>query len=79
MTSISTIAAAIPPALALGPGSETRIPMAITVIGGVAVSTALSLFVVPCLYEILSPLERRRPAAVLRDEEEHQNARKAAR
>ncbi|HLG20119.1 MAG TPA: efflux RND transporter permease subunit [Bdellovibrionota bacterium] len=68
MTTVSTIAAALPPALALGPGSETRIPMAITVIGGVTVSTALSLFVVPCLYEILSPLERQRPAVLIREE-----------
>jgi hydrophobe/amphiphile efflux-1 (HAE1) family protein len=58
MTSIATIAAAIPPALAFGPGAETRIPMAIVVIGGVLVSTLLTLFVVPCAYEILSPLER---------------------
>ncbi len=59
MTSLSTIAAAIPPALALGPGAETRIPMAITVIGGVAVSTILTLFVVPCSYSLLSSLEKK--------------------
>ncbi len=53
MTSISTIAAAIPPALAIGPGAETRIPMALTVIGGLTVSTGLTLFVVPCLYSLL--------------------------
>lgn len=39
MTSFATIAGAIPPALALGPGAETRIPMAVTIIGGVLVST----------------------------------------
>jgi len=33
MTSIATVAASIPPALALGPGAETRIPMAVSVIG----------------------------------------------
>jgi HAE1 family hydrophobic/amphiphilic exporter-1 len=67
MTSISTIAAAVPPALALGPGAETRIPMAITVIGGVLVSTLLTLFVVPCAYSVLLPLERRKPGAVTED------------
>lgn len=61
MTSIATIAAAIPPALALGPGAEIRTPMAIAVIGGVAVSTLLTLFVVPCAYEVLVPLERSKP------------------
>jgi len=58
MTSISTIAAAVPPALAFGPGAETRIPMAVAVIGGVILSTLLTLFVVPCAYSILSKLER---------------------
>jgi multidrug efflux pump len=50
MTSISTMMAAIPPALGLGPGTEIRSPMAIAVIGGVFVSTALSLIVVPSFY-----------------------------
>ncbi len=63
MTSISTIAAAIPPALALGPGAETRIPMAVTVVGGVLLSTFLTLFVVPCAYSLLSRLERKRPSS----------------
>jgi HAE1 family hydrophobic/amphiphilic exporter-1 len=61
MTSISTIAAAVPPALAIGPGAETRIPMAVVVIGGVLVSTLLTLFVVPCAYSLLSRIERRNP------------------
>lgn len=58
MTSTSTIAAAIPPALALGPGAETRIPMAVAVIGGVLVSTVLTLFVVPCAYLLFTRLEK---------------------
>ncbi len=60
MTSISTIVAALPPALALGPGAESRIPMAVAVIGGVIVSTFLTLFVVPCAYAILAKFERAR-------------------
>ncbi len=58
MTSMATIAAAIPPALALGPGAETRIPMAIAVLGGIVFSTTLTLIVVPCAYSLLSRLER---------------------
>ncbi len=58
MTSISTIAAAIPPAMAMGPGAETRIPMAIAVIGGVLVSTVLTLFVVPAAYLAFSKFEK---------------------
>jgi HAE1 family hydrophobic/amphiphilic exporter-1 len=59
MTSVSTIAAAVPPALALGPGAETRIPMAVAVIGGVTLSTLLTLFVVPAAYLLLAPLEKK--------------------
>lgn len=58
MTSVATIAAAIPQALAVGSGSETTVPMAISVVGGVTVSTLLTLFVVPCAYEVFSKFER---------------------
>ncbi|MBX7114936.1 MAG: efflux RND transporter permease subunit [Myxococcaceae bacterium] len=50
MTSIATMMAAVPAALALGPGSELRQPMAVAVIGGLVVSTLLSLLVVPAFY-----------------------------
>jgi len=59
MTSIATIVGAIPGALAMGPGAETRIPMSIAVIGGVLVSTILTLYVVPCAYLVLSKFEKR--------------------
>jgi len=58
MTSFATIAAALPLALALGPGAELRAPMAIAVIGGVVVSTLMTLIVVPCGYELFSRIER---------------------
>jgi HAE1 family hydrophobic/amphiphilic exporter-1 len=67
MTSVATIAAAIPPALALGPGAETRVPMALVIIGGVTVSTLLTLFVVPCAYSLMSHLESHRHDAKLRE------------
>ena len=53
MTSIATIVGAIPAALAIGPGAESRIPMALSVIGGVTLSTFLTLFVVPSVYSLL--------------------------
>jgi multidrug efflux pump subunit AcrB len=52
MTATATLMAAIPPALGLGPGSEIRMPMAIAVIGGLVLSTLLSLLVVPAFYVI---------------------------
>jgi len=58
MTSVATVAGALPEALSLGPGSETTIPMAIAIIGGVIASTILTLFVVPCAYSLMSNLER---------------------
>jgi HAE1 family hydrophobic/amphiphilic exporter-1 len=60
MTSVATISAALPIALAVGMGSETTRPMAIVVIGGVLVSTFLTLFVVPCAYSLFSRFESKR-------------------
>jgi HAE1 family hydrophobic/amphiphilic exporter-1 len=70
MTSAATIAAAIPPAMAIGPGAETRIPMAITVIGGVVVSTILTLYVVPCIYSLFTKVERKTYKPVIEEEGE---------
>jgi HAE1 family hydrophobic/amphiphilic exporter-1 len=50
MTSIATIAGAIPAAFGVGPGAETRAPMARAIIGGILVSTAVTLFLVPAFY-----------------------------
>jgi hydrophobe/amphiphile efflux-1 (HAE1) family protein len=58
MTTVSTIAGAIPSALALGPGAETRVPMALGVIGGILVSTFMTLFVVPAAYSVFDDLGR---------------------
>ncbi len=52
MTSTATMMAAVPAALALGAGSETRAPMSIAVLGGLSVSTVLSLLVVPAFYVV---------------------------
>jgi HAE1 family hydrophobic/amphiphilic exporter-1 len=58
MTSAATVAGALPAAISFGPGSEATIPMAISIIGGVIASTILTLFVVPCVYSLLSRFER---------------------
>jgi HAE1 family hydrophobic/amphiphilic exporter-1 len=60
MTSVATIAGALPVALARGTGSELMVPMAVTIVGGVAVSTFLTLFVVPCFYQVMSRFESHR-------------------
>ena len=60
MTTVATIAAAIPTALARGAGSEATVPMAVAIIGGVSVSTLLTLFVVPAAYSLLTRLEAKK-------------------
>jgi multidrug efflux pump subunit AcrB len=50
MTAVATMMAAVPSALGMGPGAETRGPMADAIIGGLILSTVLSLFVVPAFY-----------------------------
>ncbi|MGD9898985.1 MAG: efflux RND transporter permease subunit [Calditrichaceae bacterium] len=54
MTSLSTILGILPIALALGAGSESRIPMGIAVIGGLIIGTVLSLFIIPAIYLMIS-------------------------
>jgi multidrug efflux pump len=57
MTATATMMAAIPPALGIGSGAEIRMPMAIAVIGGLVLSTALSLLVVPAFYVVSDKLK----------------------
>ncbi len=54
MTSLSTVLGTLPIALALGSGSESRMPMGIAVIGGLIFSTILTLFVIPAVYSFFS-------------------------
>lgn len=57
MTSTATVAAAIPLIVGNSIGQETRTPMGLTIIGGTIVSTLFTLFVVPCIYLLLSKFE----------------------
>ena len=54
MTSLSTILGILPIALALGAGAESRVPMGAAVIGGLAFSTVLTLFIIPGVYTYLT-------------------------
>jgi len=53
MTSLTTVLGLAPLALASGEGSELRAPLAITVMSGLLVATALTLLVIPVLYSVL--------------------------
>src|SRR5262244_513932 len=59
MTTIATIFGLLPMALGIGEGSETNLPLARAVIGGLAVSTVFTLFLVPCLYTVLDRFAKR--------------------
>lgn len=59
MTTVATMMAAVPPILGLGPGTETRSPMAAAVLGGLALSTILSLVVVPAFYVVSDRVKSR--------------------
>lgn len=50
MTALSTILGILPIALALGEGSESRVPMGIAVVGGMLVGTLLTLYIIPAMY-----------------------------
>lgn len=73
MTTLCTLFGFLPLAVAMGEGAEVRAPMAITVIGGLLVSTLLTLLVIPVVYDLLD----RRGDAYYR-ERGRQHARHAA-
>jgi multidrug efflux pump subunit AcrB len=64
MTSLAAILGLLPMAIGLGHGSEANVPLARAVVGGLGVSTVLTLFVVPLLYRMLK--ERTASAALVR-------------
>ena len=59
MTALAAIAGMLPLALALGSGSQMLQPLAIAVIGGIAVSIVLSLVITPAVHFYLSHAEGR--------------------
>ncbi len=69
MTTVTTVLGLAPMALGLGRGADLRAPMAVSVIGGLVVATALTLVVVPVTYSVmedlraLAPVGRRRRAS----------------
>jgi multidrug efflux pump len=54
MTSLATILGALPIALSLGAGSSSRVGMGVVVVGGLIFSTALTLYIIPVIYSVLS-------------------------
>jgi HAE1 family hydrophobic/amphiphilic exporter-1 len=58
MTTVAALAGTLPIALALGAGAETRRPLGIAVVGGLAFSQIITLYVTPVLYTYMDGLNR---------------------
>jgi multidrug efflux pump len=58
MTSIATILGAVPLAMAAGAGAESREALGVVIVGGMGLSTIVTLYAIPALYLLLAPLTR---------------------
>jgi multidrug efflux pump len=59
MTSMATVLGAMPIALALGDASTSRVPMGISIIGGLVFSLVLTLYIIPSLYTYIADKSKR--------------------
>jgi len=58
MTSIATVLGAVPLAMATGAGAESRMALGVVIVGGITVSTVVTLFAIPALYMMLAPFTK---------------------
>src|SRR5581483_5231757 len=67
MTTVAALVGTLPVALATGMGSETRRPLGVAVVGGLAFSQLITLYVTPVVYTYLDPINRRLKRRLARD------------
>ena len=72
MTSLTTVLGMVPMAMGIGEGSEIWQPMGIAVVGGLLLSTLLTLFIVPSLYAMLEGRKERKAERKARLEAEEE-------
>ncbi|TVR50633.1 MAG: efflux RND transporter permease subunit [Puniceicoccaceae bacterium] len=68
MTTCSTILGILPIALAVGAGAQSRVSMGVAIIGGLIVGAALTLFVIPAIYSLVTPELTEEDIALLKGE-----------
>jgi len=61
MTSVAAVFGALPIAMGLGAGAESRRPLGYSIIGGLVVSTLLTLFLVPAVFVVFERMRRKSP------------------
>jgi HAE1 family hydrophobic/amphiphilic exporter-1 len=61
MTTLTTVLAMVPMAIGIGTGEQIQRPLAVTILGGLSLATALTLFMTPVIYETLHRRLDRRP------------------
>lgn len=67
MTTLAMVLGAVPLAMAMGAGMESRRPIGLVIVGGMVVGTLFTLYVVPAVYTLIS---RKKPKAAIMDETE---------
>jgi hydrophobic/amphiphilic exporter-1 (mainly G- bacteria), HAE1 family len=67
MTTVAALVGTLPVALATGMGSETRRPLGIAVVGGLAFSQLITLYITPVVYTYLDPINRKVERRLARD------------
>ncbi|HEY8138823.1 MAG TPA: efflux RND transporter permease subunit, partial [Methylocystis sp.] len=70
MTTLAALLGALPLALAHGSGSELRVPLGISIVGGLLLSQMLTLYTTPVIYLAVERLRRRLARAVAEEEED---------
>jgi multidrug efflux pump subunit AcrB len=64
MTTLATVLGALPIALALGAGAQSRVPLGIVIVGGLLFSLVLTLYIIPALYSYIAHRDKPEPVAV---------------
>jgi len=68
MTTVAALAGTLPIALGTGAGAESRRPLGIAVVGGLAFSQLITLYITPVIYTYLDRFNRRVEKTLARDE-----------